>query len=50
MGFRNYSNSLTGTTDYLAPEMIVEKSYTRVADWWALGVCIYEMLVGKVGP
>ncbi|KAJ8350666.1 hypothetical protein SKAU_G00257960 [Synaphobranchus kaupii] len=47
MGFRNYSHSLTGTTDYLAPEMILEKSYTRSADWWSLGVCIYEMLVGK---
>lgn len=37
-----------GALHYMAPEMIREDSYTRSVDWWALGVIIYQMLVGKV--
>ena len=33
--------------DYLeAPEMISGKGHNHGIDWWALGVVIYEMLVG----
>ena len=37
----------------LAPEVLTDVSYihflyTRAADWWGLGVLIYEMLVGEV--
>ena len=35
-----------GTPSYLAPEMIKKKSDKR-ADWWAVGVIIYELLVGS---
>jgi serine/threonine protein kinase len=38
--------SICGTTEYLAPEMLLGKGYDSSCDWWAFGSLIYEMLVG----
>ncbi|RLN60743.1 hypothetical protein BBJ29_007141 [Phytophthora kernoviae] len=38
--------TLCGTTEYLAPELVLGKGHNRGVDYWALGVLIYEMIVG----
>ncbi len=36
-----------GTIDYMAPEMIQDKSHDHTLDIWCLGVLLYELLHGK---
>lgn len=38
--------TLCGTLDYLAPEMLDNKTYDEKVDLWCLGVLCYEFLVG----
>jgi len=40
------ATSFCGTAEYLAPEMIEEIGHNWEIDYWALGVLIYEMIVG----
>eukprot|EP00928_Gymnodinium_smaydae_P031688 TRINITY_DN23179_c0_g1_i1.p1 TRINITY_DN23179_c0_g1~~TRINITY_DN23179_c0_g1_i1.p1 ORF type:complete len:1088 (-),score=282.46 TRINITY_DN23179_c0_g1_i1:83-3346(-) len=40
--------SLIGTYEYIAPEMIIGKGYTKAVDWWAIGVIAYEMFCGPL--
>jgi serum/glucocorticoid-regulated kinase 2 len=40
------SNSFCGTAEYLAPEMLIGNGHDFTVDWWALGILLYEMLVG----
>ena len=40
------TQSLVGTPHYMAPEMIRGEAYSCGIDFWALGVLVYEALVG----
>lgn len=38
--------SISGTPEYLAPEIICRGGHGKPVDWWCLGNVIYEMIVG----
>jgi p70 ribosomal S6 kinase len=41
------SNSLCGTVEYMAPEIVLGKGHDKAADWWSVGILLFEMLTGK---
>lgn len=40
------TNSSCGTPGYMSPEIFKQKRYSDKSDMWALGCCLYAMLVG----
>ena len=44
----NRTYSTVGTAHYMAPEVISGKGYTFTADYWSLGIMIYEILFNKL--
>lgn len=40
------TNSVPGTPDYIAPEIILQQYHTYTSDYWSLGCIIYELLTG----
>ncbi|XP_062306324.1 microtubule-associated serine/threonine-protein kinase 3-like isoform X2 [Osmerus eperlanus] len=37
-----------GTPEYIAPEVILRQGYGKPVDWWAMGIILYEFLIGCV--
>ena len=51
LGHAKLENSILGTTQYMAPEILKTMNkealgYDKGVDWWALGILIYEMVMG----
>lgn len=43
---KDYSDSFCGTQEYLSPEMLYGQGHSYPTDWWAVGILLYEILVG----
>ncbi|KAK1270852.1 Serine/threonine-protein kinase AtPK2/AtPK19 [Acorus gramineus] len=41
------SNSMCGTVEYMAPEIILGKGHDKAADWWSVGILLFEMVTSK---
>ncbi|CAL1405176.1 unnamed protein product [Linum trigynum] len=39
-------HSVVGTPDYLAPEILLGMGHGATADWWSVGIILFELLVG----
>ncbi|KAG5952768.1 hypothetical protein E4U53_008097 [Claviceps sorghi] len=40
-------NSILGTVDYMAPEVILGKKYGKAVDWWSFGALGYDLMTGN---
>ncbi|KAL9255188.1 putative serine/threonine protein kinase IREH1 [Drosera capensis] len=43
---RRKKRSAVGTPDYLAPEILLGMGHGATADWWSVGVILFELIVG----
>jgi len=39
--------SMTGTVEYMAPEVIKQQSYGTAVDWWSFGILGFDLLTGS---
>lgn len=40
-------HSITGTAQYMAPEVLAGEEYDYAVDWWSLGCVAYDLLTGS---
>ena len=44
---KDYTNTIIGTSYYMSPEVIMGKPYNFNADFWSVGIILYEIYYGK---
>ena len=40
---KNYTSTITGTPHYIAPEILIGKSYSFQCDYWSVGIIAHEL-------
>lgn len=40
-------NSMLGTVEYMAPEVVLGKKYGQAVDWWSFGALGYDLMTGN---
>ncbi|XP_076905899.1 putative serine/threonine protein kinase IRE4 isoform X2 [Bidens hawaiensis] len=46
LGVDKRERSAVGTPDYLAPELLLGTEHGYAADWWSVGVILFELITG----
>ena len=46
-GADSLTQSVVGTYEYFAPEILQQQGYNRMVDWWCLGILLFELVVGQ---
>ena len=44
----NTTDTICGTLEYIAPEIVKGKKYNKTADWFSFGVVLYELICGNL--